>query len=146
MSITLHLGVDDVPYTTGSATTGDVAERLEKDYGVMEYFVYKFNQEIAEELETDLSALIQDILNNKVTSKPFSDSCQNIERKFKKALQQRFMDGSNFSDRPVPTLASLGGISGRFKDRKNLKRKRGVRPSFVDTGLYRQSFKAWVEL
>jgi hypothetical protein len=41
----------------------------------------------------------------------------------------------------VPTKASLDGVSHRFKN------KRGApgRPSFSDTGLYEDSFVAWID-
>ena len=143
MSITLHLGVMDVPYAKGTST-GGVAEILEQKYGIMEYFAYVKGDEIAKELEKDLVDFIDDSLSGRaINSEPFSGSCGHIERLFKRALTEQFMDGSNFSGRPVPTMASLLGISHRFKGKKN---RRGVRPSFVDTGTYRQSFKAWIEL
>lgn len=146
MSITLNLGVVDVPYAKGQST-GKVAEILEKNYGVMEFFAYKYQNDIAKAIETDLVDFIEDALSGKsLQANPLAISCSKIETLFKDALAMRFMDGSNFSNRPIPTAASLGGISKRFKDKRNKQRKRGVRPSFVDTGLYRQSFKAWVDL
>lgn len=139
--ITLHLGVMDVPYTNGGSTTGKVAERLERDYGIMEYFAQVNAGDIAKEIERDLSDFVDDSLSGRgIRSTPFNDSCNEIESLFRRALTERFMDGSNFR---VPTRASLGGISQRFKSGRN---KRGVRPSFIDTGAYRASFKAWVEL
>lgn len=143
MTITLHLGVMDVPYAKG-ASTGGVAEILEQEYGIMEYFVHVKDDEIAAELEKDLVDFIDDSLSGRaINSYPFSGSCNKIESMFRRALTDQFMDGSSFSGRPVPTMASLLGISHRFKGKKN---RRGVRPSFIDTGTYRQSFKAWVEL
>lgn len=143
MTITLHLGVIDVPYNNG-ASTGSVAVRLENEYGILEYFTHVKADEIAKELEKDLVDFIDDSLSGMaIHSEPFASSCNKIESMFRRALTEQFMDGSNFSGRPVPTMASLSGISHRFKGKKN---RRGVRPSFVDTGTYRQSFKAWVEL
>lgn len=142
--ITLHFGVMDMPYANGGSTTGSVAERLEQNYGIMEYFAMVKAGDIAKELESDLTDFVDDSLSGRgIRAEPFGDSCSEIEKLFKRALTERFMDGSNFSGRPVPTMASLGGISQRFKNRRN---KRGVRPSFVDTGAYRASFRAWVEL
>jgi hypothetical protein len=49
----------------------------------------------------------------------------------------------------VPTAAALAGVRTSLKKKKELKnpRKRslGRRPSFIDTGMYRDSFKAWVD-
>lgn len=143
----LHLGVLDVPYANGSKTTGDIAEILEQKYGVMEYFASQKADDIAKALETDMIDLLDSLINGvAINSNPFAELSGKTEALLKKALADKFMDGSNFSGRPVPTMASLGGISKRFKDKRNSKKRRGVRPSFVDTGLYRQSFKAWVEL
>jgi len=40
----------------------------------------------------------------------------------------------------VPTKAALRGVNHRLK---HPYRRRGARPSFVDTSLYMSSFKAW---
>jgi hypothetical protein len=142
--VKLHLGVLDVAYDYNDSTTGSVAEKLEKDYGIMEYFAVEKSELINKALEKDFVDFIDDALSGKpIRSEPFKSSCQTIERLFRQALTAEFMNGSNFRGRPVPTRAALMGISHRFKGKKN---KRGVRPSFIDTGAYRQSFKTWVEL
>jgi len=143
VTITLHLGVLDVPYTRGQST-GRVAEILETKYGIMEFFAAEKSDLISKVIEQDLVDFIDDALSGKpIHSEPFKDSCEKIGTLFRQALTDEFMNGSNFSGRPVPTMAALKGISHRFKGKKN---KRGVRPSFIDTGAYRQSFKAWVVL
>ena len=140
----LHLGVFDVAYDYNDSTTGSVAEKLEKDYGIMEYFAAEKSELISNALEKDFVDFIDGALSGKpIRSEPFKNSCEKIEKLFRQSLTAEFMNGSNFKGRPVPTRAALIGISHRFKGKKN---KRGVRPSFIDTGAYRQSFKTWVEL
>jgi hypothetical protein len=61
-----------------------------------------------------------------------------IDALFRKFLTSKEMDGLGIPG--VPTLASLEGISRRFK------RGHGpARPSFIDTGLYESDFKSWVD-
>ena len=158
MTITLHLGVLDVPYTTSGATTGEVAEKLEEDYGIMEFFAEEQAAFIGQALEKDLSNFLDKMLRGKeLKSEPFNSSCQKIERLFKQSLTAEFMNGNGSGSKAVPTRAALAGVSHRFADPyfvtrtskktgKVSKVKRKRRPSFIDTGTYRQSFKAWIEL
>jgi hypothetical protein len=63
-----------------------------------------------------------------------------IEAAFRQFLEQQEMDGRVDG---VPTKASLKGVSHRLK-RPNAK-DNPTRPSFIDTGLYSASMKAWTE-
>ena len=142
----LHLGVIDQPYNEppgkgqkriGAETTGDVAEILEKKYHVMEVFYGKYKADIAKDLETSLVGALENLLMGApATADPFASASSKIENKFRKFLTNKEMDGRA----GIPTEASLLGISHRFK------RMRGPpRPSFIDTGLYENSFKAWID-
>ena len=158
MTIILHLGVLDVPYTSSSDTSGAVAEKLEREYGIMEFFAEQQAAFISEALDKDLSNFLDNMLSGKeLKSEPFRGSCQKIEQLFKQSLTDEFMNGHSLKGRPVPTRAALAGVSHRFSDPyfmtrtskktgKVSKVKRKRRPSFIDTGTYRQSFKAWIEL
>jgi hypothetical protein len=138
----LHLGVVDQPYTTGGKTTGDVAEILEGKYGVMDHFVKKHEQDIATDLESSLEGVLQNMmLGGPAPQNPFSGGESAIDNRFKKFLSSKEMDALGVPG--VPTQAALSGRSKRFKQKQ--KQSRGPRPSFIDTGLYQASFKAWVE-
>jgi hypothetical protein len=64
-----------------------------------------------------------------------------IEERFKDFLSLQEMDKLGVPG--VPTEAAKKGKSSRFKRRRS---KGGApRPSFIDTGLYQSSFKAWVD-
>ena len=134
----LHLGVMDVPYATaGGTTTSDVAVWLENRYHVMETFFRLHGTEVAADLEKSLSDALDSLLMGAPPGiAPFGAGTSQIEQRFRDFITNKEMDGAT----GVPTLASLEGVSKRFK------RKRGpVRPSFVDTGLYENSFRAWLD-
>lgn len=141
----LHLGVDDVPYVgNGGVTTGDVAQILEDNYGVMEVFVEDTGgiEAIAEALEKSAEEAIESILlgapvhSVSLTAQAETD----IETEFRKYLSNAWFDGLIPG---VPTQAALRGVSHRLLhpyDQNNPER-----PSFIDTGLYQASFTVWVD-
>ena len=147
---TLHLGVLDIPYqqarkkrarrTAATVTTGEVAEWLENRYGVMRAFYEQHEQEIADQLAQSLvdagEALMQ---SAPVTVDPFGAATSQIEDGFKQFLALGEMDKLGVPG--VPTAAAQAGVSSRFKKGKG----RGPRPSFVDTGTYSASMKAWID-
>lgn len=162
MTIKLHLGVVDVPYgaSTAAATTrgskvrpptpagrvstGDVAQILEARYGVCAKFVDLHGQEIADEL----AGAMQDRLETMMMGGPApaaddpilpEGSLSAIEQVFRDMLNKRELDGVVEG---VPTEASLIGVSHRMQ---NPYAVRGARPSFIDTGQYQASFRAWVD-
>ena len=138
---TLHLGVTDIPYSTGQ-TTGDVAEILEGKYEVMGHFARAHETGIAADLEGSLEGELENILLGAPrSSDPFAGAADKIEHRFRQFLSLKEMDRLGVPG--VPTAASLAGYSKRFKQKQ--KKSRGPRPSFIDTGLYQRSFKAWVD-
>ena len=160
----LHLGVIDVPYAAPATTingrpsraklpnktTGDVADILEAKYHVMEVFDEFHRQDIIREMERSLAAATKRLAikqqlaaagaRARITRNdmdPYLDAEAQIGRMFRDFLTNREMDGLFMG---VPTKAAQQGRSQRFK------RGRGPeRPSFVDTGLYEDSFRAWIE-
>ena len=150
---TLHLGVVEVPYgheppaaktkkktqqITGE-TTGDVASILEAKYHVMEIFWQLHGQELADGLTRSLLNSLEALLmGSPVTQDPFGGALGEIEDRFKQFLTLKEMDSLGYPG--VPTRASLLGVSHRFKNKRG-----SPRPSFVDTGLYENSFKSWVD-
>lgn len=137
----LHLGITDIPYSTGK-TTGDVAEILEGKYDVMGNFVKVHETQIAADLENSLEGEMENLLLGAPrSSDPFAGAASKIEHRFRQFLSLKEMDALGVPG--VPTAASLAGYSKRFKQKQN--KSRGPRPSFIDTGLYQRSFKAWVD-
>ena len=123
----------------GGQTTGDVAEILEAKYHVMETFFDLHEEEIGEDFAESLVGTLEALTSGAPTSiDPFAAAISQVEARFKTFLETKEMDATGTPG--VPTRASLKGVSHRFK------RKRGPpRPSFIDTGLYESTMKAWVE-
>ena len=148
----LNLGVVDIPYTdhTSSETTGDVATWLEDKYHVMEIFYDMHQGDIIEALESDICAALENTLaGHPSKGDVFLGAYGKIENEFHKYLDGEEMKGHVDG---VPTQAALKGISSRFKKGKNNIYRKGktiatgvARPSFIDSGLYRQMFKAWIK-
>jgi hypothetical protein len=161
---TLHLGVIDIPYNTvpteykknarksgtaGTETTGDVAEWLEDKYHVMEVFFELHEDKVAKALESSVEqALDMLYLGAPVENiNPFNAASADIEKSFKHFLDSQEIETIGIPG--VPTQAALDGVSHRFKDPRFVKKgkklvKRPRRPSFIDTGLYEATMKAWV--
>lgn len=143
---TLHLGVtDDLSYAHGGIGVFDVATILEAKYGVMEFFWQTHQQEIVEELSDAIVGSLESLLQGKPPgSDPHAQASPQIERMFNNFLDRKEMDNKVAG---VPTEASLMGVSHRFKKkRKKWVRSVGMtRPSFIDTGTYENSFRAWVD-
>ena len=155
---TVYLGVTDVPYSFTddvgkvkkgknkgkkyASTTGDVAEILETKYGVMAAFWSRHGEEAV----ASLSASLQDEFEAALQGKDFSSGsaftggAAEVEDMFQKFLDLKEMDTMGVAG--VPTAASLAGVSHRFKKPYA---KRASRPSFIDTGLYENSFRCWVD-
>ncbi len=131
----LHLGINDVPYEDNIHTsTGFVAEELEKNYGIMGFFFENNSQSIAD----DAVQTYLDVISGK-DNRIFGESLlvTKVNDKFRRFLDSKAMDRKING---VPTKASLLGKS------KKLKRNKGpVRPSFIDSGLYQDNFKAWLD-
>ena len=151
----LHLGVNDIPYAheppakakrgkkpakivSGQQATGDVAEILERKYGIMAMFALLRGADIGDALARGLQGEMESLMMGKPPgANPFAGAGSVIETEFRKFLDNQEMDGRAFC---VPTRAALMGVNHR------LKIKRGApRPSFIDTGLYQSSFRAWVD-
>jgi hypothetical protein len=143
----LHLGVLDIAYneppskgkagSSGVQTTGDVATWLENKYGVMAFFVEKHQEDIADAMADAVAGAFETLqMGGPPSSDLYGSGTNAIEALFKNFLTMREMDGQP----GVPTLAALKGRSKRFAGGRG-----PVRPSFIDTGLYQDSFKAWVD-
>jgi len=146
----LYLGVIDLPYTESGQTTGDVAEILEGKYKVMESYFEAHKDKIAKSLENSLQGAIESLSMGAPIASPFSSAESFIDKDFRNFLSMSEIE--NLGIPGVPTQAALDGVSHRFKNprykyvgkgKNRTKVKRSRRPSFIDTGLYQSSMKAW---
>ena len=134
----LRMGVLDVPYSNGKTTTGDVAEWLENKYGVMGFFWELNKLKISAELEQGISQAFESyLMGSPLGSDPFLAATAEIEQLFREFLSTKQMDHKVGG---VPTKAAMKGVSSRFKSKRG-----NPRPSFIDTGMYETSFKAWMD-
>lgn len=151
MGLTLHFGVIDVPYSArartpaavrraGTKTTGDVAGWLEDRYHPMEVFFEEKTDEIIGDLEDTLQGAIESMLLGAPPQlAPFGSGIAKVEDRFKQFVTTQEIEKVGIAG--VPTQAARRGVSHRFK---RPYKRRPPRPSFVDTGLYVASFKAWI--
>lgn len=137
---TLHLGVMDVPYgkAHGSKSTGDVAEILEGKYALFSKFVEMHAPVIEHVIANSLHGTIETALMGGPTGSAFATATSEIEELFKDALTMQSYDHRIPG---VPTGAAQRGVSHRKKH--PYASTNPPRPSFIDTGLFQQSFKAW---
>jgi hypothetical protein len=154
----MHLGVIDLPYQnvqpravgkrrrrskggTPNKTTGDIAEILEAKYHVMGLFLQLHGEEIGDDLAESVSGAIESfIMGAPVSLNPFGSGTSKIEDRFKQMLSTKELDSLGYPG--IPTEAALRGFNPRLK---HPYRRRAPRPSFIATGQYQASFKAWVE-
>lgn len=164
MSLSFHLGVVDIPYSqalaaqarrttrwrqgkrpwqamNGTQTTGDVAEILEARYGVMAAFYELHGQDIADEVTEVMKGKLESLMmGSPPPNRLFEEGdLSGVEEMFRSMLDRQELDGRLPG---VPTGASLRGVNHRMM---NPYARRGARPSFIDTGLYQASFRAWVD-
>lgn len=133
----LHLGVINIAYDDAS-TTESVATELEERYGIMQHFYSENAQKIANYLENDLNDILDSFLNGQPQVN-FEESMGKIKKDFTRALEDQFLDGKV---KGVATKRAKSGYRSRFKDKK---KDKSPRASFIDTGNYLASFKAWIE-
>jgi hypothetical protein len=150
MSLTLNLGVVDIPYTVSVTadpnsesrpppTTGDVAGYLENKYHIMELFYEDMEPEITEQLADSLAGALESVLMGAPSDNldAFAAGTSQIDAAFRYFLSRHVIESLGVPG--VPTAAALAGVNHRLKDKSGT-----PRPSFIDTGLYQNSFRAWV--
>lgn len=155
----LVLGVLDVAYADarnghGATTTAEVANILENRYHVMETFYYAHQDEIAEWLAGSVADAIETITKTGRNVMPTLEATQKIEAEFRAFLDReemaKMVAGLDEAERSY-FLGSTGGFTGAASAGVNHRKKHPYakknkpRPAFVDTGLYSQSMRAWVE-
>jgi hypothetical protein len=159
----LTFGVDDVPYAAalpaaakraarwragkrpwqrlgGFTTTGDVAEILERRYGVMATFYARHGQEIADELTETVAGKLENLMmGGPQSGRAFEEGdLSGVEQMFRAFLDNREMDGAP----GVPTGAAQRGVNNRLAH--PYVKGNPARPSFINTGLYSASMRAQI--
>lgn len=152
----LVLGELEVAYTEASAdgaptvtitSTGDVAEILERRYGVMQTFFDRRRDKIAGYLADSMANALQDRINGRRGGSPTFEAEQKIEAEFRSFLDANEMDilsvglaGPEITNPHISAAAAAGSNSRKKSTKSN------ARPAFVDTGLYRANFRVTVNL
>lgn len=124
---------------SGEQTTGDVATWLENKYHVMEAYFAMNAQKIGDELTASrMGALENEMMGAPAGQNPYADGEQFIDQGFRDFLTTGQIETLGLPG--IPTEAAQKGVNHRLKIKKG-----APRPSFVDTGQYQASFKAWIE-
>lgn len=147
--LTLHLGVVEQPYRAYSSsgkgktlavTTYDVAQILERKYGVMQAYYTAHANEIAHWVEDSLAGALESLaMGGKVD--PWGSATQKIAGGFRQFISS--MEAERVGIPGTPTRAAVRGVNHRFK--RPYSRKNPRRPSFRDTGLYMASVRSWID-
>jgi hypothetical protein len=138
--VKVNLGVVDMPYDYGdtSATTYDVAEDLQERYQLFTHFWDLHKDVITHEVgETVAYALINHIQHGAPLAQGVTLLGETMES-FNHFLELQEMEGLGVDG--VPTHAALEGKNSRLKQERGERR-----PSFIDGGLFKSSFVAWID-
>lgn len=125
---------DDSP-----TTTAKVARILEDKYGVLEAYVDHHKDDIGEALNQSVEGALENLFSGAPIGDPFAEAGQEIASGFRTFLMTAEIESYGIDG--VPTQAALDRESLRFKN----KHGNAPRPSFVDTGTYEASMRAWVD-
>lgn len=132
------LGVIDIPYDYGDnpATTYEVAEDLQERYKLFTHFWELHQKEITAEVGEALAwALVNHIQYG--APMPGGELLGETMKAFNVFLEGEEMAGLSIDG--VPTRAALEGKNSRLKIERGERR-----PSFIDGGLFKSSFVAWI--
>ncbi|MHA1063418.1 hypothetical protein ACR9GP_05850 [Enterobacter ludwigii] len=133
------LGVIDMPYDYGdtSATTYEVAEGLQEQYGLFTQFWELHHKQIIPEVH---EVLIQALINHTRYGAPMpgNELLGETMKAFNVFLESEEMAGLSIDG--VPTQAALEGKNSRLKIDRGERRS-----SFIDGGLFKSSFVAWID-
>ncbi|PAO24618.1 hypothetical protein [Enterobacter roggenkampii] len=132
------LGVIDIPYDYGDspATTYEVAEDLQERYKLFTHFWGLHQKEIIPEVGEALAwAIVNHIQYG--APMPGGELLGETMKAFNVFLEGEEMAGLSIDG--VPTQAALEGKNSRLKIERGERR-----PSFIDGGLFKSSFVAWI--
>lgn len=136
----VRLGVSSVPYSLvlkkTQLTTTQVAKILEAKYHIIRIFAEQNNRKISRVVEETASRELSKIVIN---GKPVAKNIKSIATsEISPILSEGFKRFLDSNGTGILTKAAVRRAHGQGK-----KRNQGI--SFIDTGLYRSAFRAWVE-
>jgi hypothetical protein len=135
VNVKISLGVIDMPYADGKTTTGDVAEILEGKFHVMEIFADQNIEFMAQAISDGLIGSMENAFAGAPESaNVFASAMAEIEDRF-----QQFIDREESG---IHTKAKDQPKAGPRKKRQY--RQVEAKTTFVETGSYRDSFRAWI--
>lgn len=140
--ITLELGEDSAQYVyrkDGSVDTVAVAKLLEAKYSLFTVFFNANTTWIADKMAEGMLSVLEETLAGNPPSSPYKQIELALEQRFREFLD--FYEAENQGIPNVPTKAARMGVRHGPRGKTSV----GRRPSFVDTGLLRDNFRAWIE-
>ncbi|HDV6367275.1 TPA: hypothetical protein ACK3Q6_006280 [Burkholderia cepacia] len=136
----INLGVIEQAYKDGT-TVPEVARYLEDEYGVMQVFVDLHLKEISGSVAQAVADAMDDqMMGLPVSPDIYQASMEEIQSAFRNFLDHEEYPAQSFPQ--IPTQAALDGVNHRLLH--PYASKNPSRPSFIDTGEYQISFRAWV--
>jgi hypothetical protein len=163
-AISLKLGFINTPYTAQSTarpmtaaraesrrprrrsfsktiTAEDVAAILESKYKIIDNFTEMYAAQIQYTILSQFERVAGDVISGARRSGNLGNMLKPATKQIE-AMFRQFLDKEEMNGRApgVPTIAALSGV----RHGRGSKTKKGPRPSFIDTGIYRASFRAWV--
>jgi len=136
----LKLGENEANYTYGNTnrTTVQVGKILEKRYELFSTFLEVCGQDISDGLAEGMAKRIDALIEGKAKSpeNPYAGLGLSVEKRFRKFLNT--YEAERVGIPGTPTKAAKKGINHRGKANYR-------RPSFIDSALLRDNFRAWVE-
>lgn len=137
------------PYATAEGkNTFEVATILEDKYSLMGTFVDLHGVDISNAVEKRVAAMVERTFaggSSADTLAMLVAPLSGVEQKFRVYLDKEEMAGVVGG---VPTQAALNGVNSRKKRiyrGKNPEKMQARRASFIDTGLFRNNFRCWVD-
>ena len=137
----LHLGVEEIVYEYDpKKSTAKVARILEERYQLFSEFWDYAQRDVTEAITREVALDLESIMAKRPRSgnKRYAGIAPVIEKRFRQFLDR--YEAEKIGLPGTPTKAALSGI--RHIGRTKTKGHR--RPSFKDTSLIRDSFRAWV--
>lgn len=151
MALTLVYANINYPYRFENGedvvTTGEVALWLEESKNMHYHIKENFHKKYEEEINSFFAESLRDAMMDFVVfgrpiptdkRKLFKHANDKVDALFRKFLNKRIVEGMGIEG--VPTQAALKGYSKRLKKFTGKRR-----PSFIDTGQYRNSSKSYVK-
>ncbi len=148
----IELGVIDQPYADSTLGTGGLSQILEDKYGILGSFVDVHAKDIQKALERSFVNALEEMAMGLPKRPLYASGLEEIQTMMKRWLSTQEVEQQGIKG--VPTKAALIGKSSRFKSGfsgVSMKQfKKGIkvgtrRPSFIDSGLYQASLKAWIK-